>query len=174
MEALQPLVVALGRRRHVGRSGRSTGMINGTCSLDSLRGGSGERAITVLLALRGNRNQYELALNIPNDGYIRNLPDECSRRDAGRSQWRQPSWLCGGRPASHHRCLGGQPGLCRLPGVNTAVSGDHAVGVAGVSGDQRYRDRREDSRRAPVGASGVAAAVCRVMVCVSPLAPLPD
>ena len=52
-------------------------MIRGKRSLDQMRFSSGERAIPVLLALRDNRNQYELALNIPNDGYIRNLPDEC-------------------------------------------------------------------------------------------------
>ena len=51
-------------------------MSNGARPVDELRTGSGERAIPVLLAMRDNGNQYELALNLPNDGYIRNLPDE--------------------------------------------------------------------------------------------------
>lgn len=52
-------------------------MISGEKSLDALRGGSGERAIPTLLALRDNLNSYELALNIPNKGYISNLPEDC-------------------------------------------------------------------------------------------------
>ena len=50
-------------------------MVAGELAVDRLKGGSGERAIPVLLALRDNANSYELALNIPNEGYIRNLPD---------------------------------------------------------------------------------------------------
>ena len=52
-------------------------MIDGGRAVDHLRAGSGERAIPVLLALRDNLNSHELALNIPNRGYIDNLPDDC-------------------------------------------------------------------------------------------------
>ncbi|MGQ9554881.1 MAG: family 4 glycosyl hydrolase [Anaerolineae bacterium] len=37
--------------------------------------GSGERAIPIIEAILYNRNQYELAVDIPNEGYIANLPD---------------------------------------------------------------------------------------------------
>jgi alpha-galactosidase len=52
-------------------------MVNGEASTDMLRLGSGERGIPVLLALRDNLNSYELALNIPNKGYVSNLPEDC-------------------------------------------------------------------------------------------------
>ncbi len=52
-------------------------MIDGNKPLDALRRGSGERAIPTLLALRDNLNSYELVLNIPNKGYIGNLPEDC-------------------------------------------------------------------------------------------------
>jgi len=38
-------------------------------------GPTGERAIPVLTAIGNNRNQYEDAVNIPNQGYVENLPD---------------------------------------------------------------------------------------------------
>ena len=37
--------------------------------------GSGERAIPIIEAILYNRNQYELAVDIPNEGYIANLPE---------------------------------------------------------------------------------------------------
>ena len=52
-------------------------MIAGDESIEPLRGGSGERAIPVLLALGGNAESRELALNIPNRGYITDLPEDC-------------------------------------------------------------------------------------------------
>ena len=38
--------------------------------------GTGERAIPVLTAMVKNANQFEDALNLPNEGYIENLPEE--------------------------------------------------------------------------------------------------
>ena len=52
-------------------------MVKGDVPTDELRLGSGERGIHVLLALRDNSNSYELAVNIPNKGYIGNLPADC-------------------------------------------------------------------------------------------------
>ena len=40
-----------------------------------LRSGSGERAVPIIDAILQNRNQYELAVDIPNEGYIPNLPE---------------------------------------------------------------------------------------------------
>ena len=48
--------------------------IAGDEPIDEYRSGSGERAIAVIEALVTNANSYELALNIPNDGCIGNLP----------------------------------------------------------------------------------------------------
>ena len=39
------------------------------------RSGSGERAIPIIEEMLYNHNTYELAVDIPNDGYIANLPD---------------------------------------------------------------------------------------------------
>jgi alpha-galactosidase len=47
-----------------------------------IRDPSGERAIPIIEAIVQNRNSYEIAVNIPNDGIIENLPQdlviECS------------------------------------------------------------------------------------------------
>ncbi|NLE99744.1 MAG: alpha-glucosidase/alpha-galactosidase [Anaerolineales bacterium] len=52
-------------------------MIAGQAPIEPLRAGSGERGVPVLVAMRDNLNQLELALNIPNHGAITNLPQEC-------------------------------------------------------------------------------------------------
>jgi alpha-galactosidase len=49
-------------------------MANGEASIDWLQEGSGERACHVAAAIAGNTNSYELAINIPNEGYVPNLP----------------------------------------------------------------------------------------------------
>ncbi len=41
-----------------------------------LQRGSGERAVPIIEAVMENRNAYELAVDIPNRGYIPNLPDD--------------------------------------------------------------------------------------------------
>jgi len=46
----------------------------GKQSLDQYREGSGERAVATLVAILKNSNSYELAINIPNEDYIPNLP----------------------------------------------------------------------------------------------------
>ena len=40
-----------------------------------MKRGSGERAVPIIDAMLHNRNQYELAVDIPNEGYIANLPE---------------------------------------------------------------------------------------------------
>jgi len=49
-------------------------MASGKRPLDEHREGSGERAVPTLAAIVNNSNSYELAINIPNEGYIPNLP----------------------------------------------------------------------------------------------------
>jgi len=51
-------------------------LAQGKDSIDPYRSGSGERAVPVAVAVLNNLNQFELALNIPNKGYITNLPDD--------------------------------------------------------------------------------------------------
>ncbi len=51
-----------------------TDMAEGKRSMDEYREGSGERAVATLVAIVKNTNSYELAINIPNEGYIPNLP----------------------------------------------------------------------------------------------------
>jgi alpha-galactosidase len=50
-------------------------MARGEEPIDELREGSGERACHVAAAIAANSNSYELAVNIPNEGYIANLPN---------------------------------------------------------------------------------------------------
>ncbi len=48
--------------------------VRGDEPIDEYREGSGERACHVAAAIAGNSNSYELAINLPNEGYIANLP----------------------------------------------------------------------------------------------------
>jgi len=48
-------------------------MVEGAPITGGVRSGSGERAIPVILGVMENRNSYEEALDIPNEGYIANL-----------------------------------------------------------------------------------------------------
>jgi alpha-galactosidase len=50
-------------------------MASGKEPIDGLKSRSGERAVDVILGILHNRNSYELSANIPNRGYITNLPD---------------------------------------------------------------------------------------------------
>jgi alpha-galactosidase len=48
----------------------------GEDALDELLGRqSGERAVPIISGVLGNTHQYELAVNVPNEGFIPNLPD---------------------------------------------------------------------------------------------------
>jgi len=51
------------------------GMVEGGPIVGRVKRGSGERAIPIILSVLENRNSYEVAVDIPNDGYISNLPD---------------------------------------------------------------------------------------------------
>ena len=49
-------------------------MVAGKEPIDEYHSGSGERAVPVLVAIVKDSNSYELSVNIPNEGYITNLP----------------------------------------------------------------------------------------------------
>lgn len=53
---------------------RIEAMVNRKASIDSLREAHTERAEKVISAMVTNRHDYEEALNLPNEGYISNLP----------------------------------------------------------------------------------------------------
>ena len=50
-------------------------MVEGGPLAERVRRGSGESALPVILGVLENRNSYEVAVDVPNDGYISNLPD---------------------------------------------------------------------------------------------------
>ncbi|HQK95517.1 MAG TPA: hypothetical protein PLD23_18615, partial [Armatimonadota bacterium] len=52
-------------------------LASGEDALDDLRQGTGERGVAVLRAIVASQNSQELALNIPNEGAIANLPAGC-------------------------------------------------------------------------------------------------
>lgn len=55
---------------------RLRGWAGGEDSLNELLGRqSGERAVPIITGVLGNTHQYELAVNVPNEGFIPNLPD---------------------------------------------------------------------------------------------------
>lgn len=49
-------------------------MVAGGPLSEHVEKGSGERAIPVILGMMENRNSYEQALDVPNEGYVANLP----------------------------------------------------------------------------------------------------
>ncbi len=49
-------------------------IVAGEVSVDHFRAGSGERAIPTIVALAGDGNTFEEALNLPNAGYLPDLP----------------------------------------------------------------------------------------------------
>jgi len=50
-------------------------MVDGAPLDGRVKSGSGERAIPIIDAMLHNRNGYEVAVDIPNEGYIANLPE---------------------------------------------------------------------------------------------------
>ncbi len=54
---------------------RADAMAAGRESVNELKQVTSEGAVEVIEGLAGNLNSYHIALNIPNDGYISNLPD---------------------------------------------------------------------------------------------------
>ena len=55
---------------------RIRAMADGTESLDSLKNARSERIEALIAAIVANRNAYEPAINLPNEGHIENLPSE--------------------------------------------------------------------------------------------------
>jgi len=119
---------------------RVRAMAEGQESFDHLRHGSGERAVDVLLGLRDNRNSFELALNIPNEGCIDNLPAECIVE--------VPAWVSGSGPTGWR--AGELPlpvaALCNLQvhvaelAVEAAVTGDRHVALQALLVDPVIND----------------------------------
>tara|TARA_Y100000588_G_scaffold361630_1_gene422621 strand:- start:13075 stop:14382 length:1308 start_codon:yes stop_codon:yes gene_type:complete len=114
--------------------------IDGSRSIDDLRGGSGERAIPVLVALRDGLGTSELALNIPNDGYISNLPDDVIVE--------VPATVGAGGPEGHRfgdlpsqiaAWCSNQVHVAELA-VDAAVTGDRAIALQSLLADPVIND----------------------------------
>ena len=115
-------------------------MIDGGKSLDTLKGGSGERAIPTLLALRDNRNSYELALNIPNQGYIGNLPTECIVEvPASVSGFGVNGLSIGALPTAIAGLCNTQVYVAELA-VDAAITGDRSIALQALLADPVIND----------------------------------
>ena len=51
-------------------------MVEGAEPIAPLREAASERAVEIITGIAHNENTYELAVNVPNDGYISNLPND--------------------------------------------------------------------------------------------------
>jgi alpha-galactosidase len=120
--------------------GRIRQLVGGEESIESLRQGSGERAINVLLAIRDNLNSYELALNIPNKGYITNLPDGCTVEvPASVSGFGVDGLTVGDLPASVAGLCNTQAYVAELA-VDAAVKGERAIALQALLADPVVND----------------------------------
>lgn len=61
--------------RRADAKAKAKGMAEGTLPLDELRHVPSEGTTEIMEAITFNDNHYHLAVNLPNDGYISNLPD---------------------------------------------------------------------------------------------------
>ena len=115
-------------------------MIDGSKSLAGLEGGSGERAIPTLLALRDNGNSHELALNIPNLGYIDNLPSGCIVEvPASVSGFGVNGLTIGDLPTPIAGLCNAQVHVAELA-VDAAVTGDRAIALQALLADPVIND----------------------------------
>ena len=115
-------------------------MIDGSKTLARLEGGSGERAIPTLLALRDNGNSHELALNIPNLGYIDNLPSGCIVEvPASVSGFGVNGLTIGDLPTPIAGLCNAQVHVAELA-VDAAVTGDRAIALQALLADPVIND----------------------------------
>ena len=119
---------------------RVRALIEGEESIEVLRTGSGERAINVLLAIRDNLNSYELALNIPNKGYITNLPDDCIVEvPATASSFGIDGFMMGDLPTPVAGLCNTQAYVAELA-VDAAVKGERAIALQALLADPVIND----------------------------------
>ena len=115
-------------------------MIEGSQPTDSLRGGSGERAIQVLLAIRDDLGSSELALNIPNRDYIENLPqDAIVEVPATVSNDGPEGHRFGNLPPQIAAWCSNQVHVAELA-VDAAVTGDRATALQSLLADPVIND----------------------------------
>lgn len=120
--------------------GEISEMIDGSRSIDSLRGGSGERAIHVLLAIRDGLDTSELALNIPNDDYISNLPQDVIVEVPATVNSDGPEGLrFGNLPSQIAAWCSNQVHVAELA-VDAAVTGDKTTALQSLLADPVIND----------------------------------
>jgi alpha-galactosidase len=115
-------------------------MISGDQSIEPLRSGSGERAIPVLLALGGGTPDRELALNIPNRGYITDLPEDCIVEvPAAVDACSVTGEAIGKLPAAIAAWCSNQVQVAELA-VDAAVLGDRSIALQALLADPVIND----------------------------------
>ncbi len=120
--------------------GEISEMIDGSRSIDSLRGGSGERAIHVLLAIRDGLDTSELALNIPNNDYISNLPQDVIVEVPAIVGTNGPDGVkFGNLPSQIAAWCSNQVHVAELA-VDAAVTGDRAIALQSLLADPVIND----------------------------------
>ncbi len=119
---------------------RVRAMIEGEEDLEHLRHGSGERAVHVLLGIHHNLNSYELALNIPNEGYIDNLPGDCIvELPAWVSASGPTGWRAGELPLPIAALCNTQVHVAELA-VDAAVTGSRRIALQALLVDPVIND----------------------------------
>ena len=116
-------------------------MGRGEARIDHLRQADSEGALEIIESIAGAREHYHLAVNLPNRGYITNLPDGAMVEVPGLVSGAGVQGVGRGRPARGHR-RAVPPGDHRGPAVRgrggaRRPPGGAAVPAAGP-GDQRH------------------------------------
>jgi alpha-galactosidase len=115
-------------------------MSGGIRSAEHLRAGSGERAVPVMIALKNNGNSHELALNLPNKGYINNLPQDCIVEvPASVSGFGAHGLSVGDLPAPIAAWCSNQVYVAELA-VDAAVQGDRTMALQALLADPVIND----------------------------------
>ena len=115
-------------------------MSDGSRSAEHLRAGSGERAVPVMIALKNNGNSHELALNLPNKGYINNLPQDCIVEvPASVSGFGAHGISVGDLPAPIAAWCSNQVYVAELA-VDAAVQGDRTMALQALLADPVIND----------------------------------
>jgi alpha-galactosidase len=101
----------------------------GTAPIDHLREADSEGALELIEAMTSAGNQYHLAVNLPNQGYISNLPQHAIVEVPGLVSGLGVSGIgVGALPVGVAELLRRETAVVRL-GVDAAVNGDRAAAL---------------------------------------------
>lgn len=121
-------------------------MADGRMSLDALRNGPSERAECIMAAIAKNLHSYEASLNLPNRGYIANLPQGALVEVPGQVSADGLSGLgVGNLPEPIAELCRRQIAVAELS-VAAAVKGDRALALQALALDPMIDDPRVAQR----------------------------